>query len=122
MPNRLIATILRILHPSRYETTDDATIESHVIQVSAKASAHVKAVHFDDNYQVRRGDLLVVLDSRDFEVNRSIAAASLASARSKVVEAQAQQNAALAGLGQSRLILPALKPRRKMPKQNLNRP
>jgi multidrug resistance efflux pump len=35
--------------------------------------------------------LLVDLDPRDFEVNRAIAAASLASARSKVVEAQAQQ-------------------------------
>ena len=85
-----------------YETTDDATIERHVIQVSPKVSALVKAVHFDDNYQVRRGDLLVELDPRDFEVNRAIAAASLASARSKVVEAQAQQNAAFAGLGQSK--------------------
>jgi membrane fusion protein, multidrug efflux system len=85
-----------------YETTDDATIERHVIQVSPKVSALVKAVHFDDNYQVRRGDLLVELDPRDFEVNRAIAAASLASARSKVLEAQAQQNAALAGLGQSK--------------------
>jgi membrane fusion protein (multidrug efflux system) len=85
-----------------YETTDDATIERHVIQVSPKVSALVKAVHFDDNYQVRRGDLLVELDPRDFEVNCAIAAASLASARIKVVEAQAQQNVALAGLGQSK--------------------
>src|SRR5260370_4575794 len=85
-----------------YETTDDATIESHVIQVSAKVSADVKAVHFDDNYQVGGGSLLVELDPRDFEVNRTIAAASLASARSKVLEAQAQQNAALAGMGQSK--------------------
>jgi membrane fusion protein, multidrug efflux system len=85
-----------------YETTDDATIQSHVIQVSPRVSAQVKAVDFDDNYQVRRGDLLVALDPRDFEVSRAIAAASLASARSKVVEAQAQQNAALAGLGQSK--------------------
>ena len=132
MPNRLIATILRLLHPSSQsgaggsfcyfclaefclerwaigtlrtqgtKPTDDATIERHVIQVSPKVSALVKAVHFDDNYQVRRGDLLVELDPRDFEVNRAIAAASLASAHSKVVEAQAQQNAALAGLGQSK--------------------
>lgn len=85
-----------------YETTDDATIESHVVQVSPKISTHVKAVYFDDNYQVKRGDLLVELDPRDFEVNRAIAEASLASARSKLVEAQAQQNAALAGLGQSK--------------------
>ena len=41
-----------------YETTDDSAIEAHVIQVSPKISAHVKAVHFDDNYQVKRGDLI----------------------------------------------------------------
>jgi membrane fusion protein, multidrug efflux system len=54
---------------ARYETTDDATIEAHVIEVSPKVSAHVKAVHFDDNYQAKRGDLLIELDPRDFEVN-----------------------------------------------------
>jgi membrane fusion protein, multidrug efflux system len=65
-----------------YETTDDATIEAHVIEVSPKVSAHVKAVHFDDNYQVRRGDLLVELDPRDFAVNLASAQANLASAKS----------------------------------------
>src|ERR1700743_874839 len=51
-----------------YETTDDATIEAHVIEVSPKVSAHVKAVHFDDNYQVKRGQLLIEMDPRGFEV------------------------------------------------------
>jgi membrane fusion protein (multidrug efflux system) len=85
-----------------YETTDDATIETHVIQVSPKVSAHVKAVHFDDNYQVKRGDLLVELDPRDFEVSRAVAAAYVASAQSKLLEAKAQQDVAQASLGQSR--------------------
>ena len=56
------------IYSAGYETTDDATIEAHVIQVSPKISAHVKAVHFDDNYQVKRGDLLIELDPRDYEV------------------------------------------------------
>lgn len=85
-----------------YETTDDATIESHVIQVSPKISAHVKAVRFDDNYQVKRGDLLVELDPRDFEVSRAVAAANVASAQSKLLEAKAQQDVAQASLGQGR--------------------
>jgi membrane fusion protein, multidrug efflux system len=85
-----------------YETTDDATIESHVIQVSPKVSAHVKAVHFDDNYQVKRGDLLVELDPRDFEVSRAVATASVASAQSKLSEAKAEQDVASASLGQSK--------------------
>jgi membrane fusion protein, multidrug efflux system len=85
-----------------YETTDDAAIESHVVQVSPKISAHVKAVHFDDNYQVKRGDLLIELDPRDFEVSLSSATANLASAQSKLTEAEAQQTAAQAGLGQAK--------------------
>jgi membrane fusion protein (multidrug efflux system) len=85
-----------------YETTDDAAIEGHVIQVSPKLSAHVKAVHFDDNYQVTKGDLLIELDSRDFEVSLASAVASLASAQSKLTEAEAQQNVAQAGLGQAK--------------------
>src|SRR6516225_4777789 len=85
-----------------YETTDDATIEAHVIEVSPKVSAHVKAVHFDDNYQVKRGDLLVELDPRDYEVNLASAVANLESAQSKLTEAEAQQNVAQAGSGQAK--------------------
>ena len=85
-----------------YETTDDATVEAHVIQVSPKISAHVKAVHFDDNYQVKRGDLLLELDPRDYEVSLASAVANLASAQSKRTESKAQQNVAQAGLGQAK--------------------
>jgi membrane fusion protein (multidrug efflux system) len=85
-----------------YETTDDAAIEGHVIQVSPKVSAHVKAVHFDDNYLVKRGDLLIELDPRDYEVNLASAVANLASAQSKLTEAEAQQNVAQASLGQAK--------------------
>src|SRR5215469_287904 len=85
-----------------YETTDDATVEAHVIQVSPKVSAHVKAVHFDDNYQVKRGDLLIELDPRDFEVNLASAQANLASAQGKLAQTEAQQNVAQAGIGQTK--------------------
>jgi membrane fusion protein, multidrug efflux system len=85
-----------------YEATDDATIEAHVIEVSPKVSAHVKAVHFDDNYQVKRGDLLLELDPRDLDVALATANANLESAKSKLDEAAAQQKVADAGLGQVR--------------------
>jgi membrane fusion protein (multidrug efflux system) len=88
------------IYSAGYETTDDATIEAHMIQVSPKISAHVKAVHFDDNYQVRRGSLLIELDARDYEVGLASAAANLASTKSKLIEAAAQENVAQAGLGQ----------------------
>jgi membrane fusion protein (multidrug efflux system) len=85
-----------------YESTDDAAIEAHAIEVSPKVSAHVKAVQFDDNYRVKRGDLLLELDARDFEVVLANANANLASAKSKLDEAAAQQNVAEAGLGEAK--------------------
>ena len=97
----LIAGIFWFISNAGYETTDDATVEAHVIQVSPKISAHVKAVHFDDNYQVKRGDLMIELDPRDYEVALASAAANLASAQSKLTESEAQQNVAQAGLGTS---------------------
>ncbi len=83
-----------------FESTDDAAIEAHVVEVSSKISAHVKAVHFDDNYQVKRGELLVELDPRDFQVALANSDANLASATSKLNEAEAQQKVAEAGLGE----------------------
>jgi membrane fusion protein, multidrug efflux system len=90
------------IYNAGYETTDDATIEAHLIQVSPKISAHVKAVHFDDNYEVKRGELLIELDPRDYQVSLASAAANLASAQSKLTEADAQQKVAQAGLGQAK--------------------
>ena len=88
----LAAATYWFISTAAYETTDDATVEAHVIQVSPKVSAHVKTVHFDDNYQVKRGELLVELDPRDYDVALDSAVANLASLRSKLTESQAQQN------------------------------
>ena len=96
----LIAGTVWFISNAGYETTDDAAVEAHVIQVSPKISAHVKAVHFDDNYQVKRGDLIIELDPRDYEVALASAVSNLASAQSKLTESEAQQNVAQAGLGQ----------------------
>jgi membrane fusion protein, multidrug efflux system len=62
----------------------------------------VKSIHFDDNYQVKRGNLLLELDPRDYEVSLASAVANLASAQSKRTESEAQQNVAQAGLGQAK--------------------
>lgn len=78
-----------------YEQTDDAFIDGHVIQVSPKVAAYVVAVHFDDNNEVKKGDLLLELDPRDFEVALQRAKAQLQQAVAQ--REQAHQQAAQAG-------------------------
>ncbi|HWO02818.1 MAG TPA: HlyD family secretion protein [Blastocatellia bacterium] len=73
------------LHAISHESTDDAFIDGHIIQISPKVSGHVIKLHITDNQQVNEGDLLVEIDPRDFE-------ARLAQARASLLAAQARHN------------------------------
>ena len=71
------------------ESTDDAQIDGHIDPISARVSGTVLRVYYDDNQQVKAGDLLVDLDPRDYEV---------AVQRAKAELATAEANAAAAGV------------------------
>ena len=78
-----------------YETTDDAFIDGHVIEVSPRVAAQVVRLHIDDNAEVKKGDVLVELDPRDFQV-------ALEKAQAQLVQAQAQVKQAEAGADQAK--------------------
>ena len=89
------------LHSRNYETTDDAFIEGHVIQIDPKVAAYVASIHFDDNTQVKKGDLLIELDTRDLDVALQRAHTELAQAQAQVLQAQAGVEQAHAKLAQA---------------------
>lgn len=64
----LIWGISVLIHSHYYESTDDAFIEGHVVTISTKLSNTVRDVLIDDNYEVKKGELLVQIDPRDYEV------------------------------------------------------
>jgi membrane fusion protein, multidrug efflux system len=68
-------------------TTDDAYVEGVISPVSAKVTGHVVELHVRDNQSVKRGDLLLRVDPRDFE-------ARVAQARAAVAVAEANLRAA----------------------------
>jgi membrane fusion protein, multidrug efflux system len=74
-----------------HEWTDDAFIEGHIIHISSKVAGHVAEVYVSDNQEVKQGDLLVEIDSREY-------AAQLAQARATLQAAIARQQAAQATL------------------------
>jgi membrane fusion protein (multidrug efflux system) len=83
-----------------YENTDDAFIDGHIIDVSPRISAEVVSVHFNDNQEVKKGDLLVELDPRAYRVAVEKAAAQLLQAQAQVSQAQAQAAQARAQLAE----------------------
>jgi membrane fusion protein, multidrug efflux system len=49
-------------------STDDAYLNGHVTFVAARVKGQVSHVLVDDNYRVRKGDLLVQLDKEPFQI------------------------------------------------------
>jgi membrane fusion protein, multidrug efflux system len=68
------------LHLSRFESTDDAEVDGQLYAVSSRVNGHVIDVKVDDEQQVKAGDVLVVLDPKDYEVAVAKARADLADA------------------------------------------
>jgi membrane fusion protein, multidrug efflux system len=65
---------------NRYEDTDDAQVDGHINNVSARVSGYVLKVNVDDNQYVQKGAVLVEIDPRDYQVALERAKAELADA------------------------------------------
>lgn len=75
-------------YASSHQTTDNATVAGHIYQVSAKVPGTVDEVLVDDNQLVKKGQLLVKLDPRDYQNKVQELQASIQSARNQADAAQ----------------------------------
>ncbi len=73
------------VHSLNRISTDDAQVDGHIIPVSPKIYGKVLEVLVDDNQQVRKGQVLVRIDPRDYQAKVDQAQAAVA-----VAESQAQ--------------------------------
>jgi membrane fusion protein (multidrug efflux system) len=69
------------------EDTDDAQVNGHLLQVSARVAGQVAKVYVDENQVVKQGDVIAELDPSDYQVAVENAAAALASAQANAAAA-----------------------------------
>lgn len=63
-----------------YESTDDAQVDGHLNALSTRVAGYVTEVDVTDNQEVEKGQRLVQIDSRDYQVAVERAKADLANA------------------------------------------
>jgi membrane fusion protein (multidrug efflux system) len=85
----LLMGIPRLLHALNTVSTDDAYVNGYVTFVAPRVSGQVARVLVDDNYRVRKGDVLVELDPEPFQVQVAIKQAAVDTAQANLVLAQA---------------------------------
>ena len=63
-----VAAIFFILNEMKYQSTDDAYVETTTVNVSPKVSGQIAEVYVKDNQYVNEGDLVAVIDDADYKV------------------------------------------------------
>ena len=76
----VVGALLFWWHSTFYEDTDDAQVNGHLIQISSRIAGQVIKLNVDENQAVKKGDVLVEIDPKDFQVAVDQAEASLQSA------------------------------------------
>jgi len=79
-------------------STDDAFIDGHVYQISARESGHVSEVYVDDNQFVHKGELLLSLDQSDFKTQIQNTAAAVKQAENDIASNYAKLDSANANV------------------------
>lgn len=57
-----------IVYNLQFQSTDDAYVENHTVQVAPKVAGHIVQVLVTDNQKVKKGDLVAVIDNKDYKV------------------------------------------------------
>ena len=52
----------------RYESTDDAFIESDLIQIAPRVSGQIEEIYIEDNKRINEGDLIAKIDDADYKI------------------------------------------------------
>ena len=87
---------------SRWISTDDAFIDTHMVQISPQLAGRVEAVLVGDNQKVRAGQPVVELDPADYHARLDQAVANQQSAEGQLAQAKAQLPVAEANLNEAK--------------------
>ncbi len=90
----IIGGIAWWLYARQFESTDDAFIDGHAVQIAPKIAGYVTRLNVTDNQLVHKGDVLLEIDPRDYQVALEAAQAAEASAAGRLAQSTAQIEAA----------------------------
>ena len=63
-----IAVGLFAHNASKYQSTDDAYVEAHMVQVAPKVTGQIVELFVEDNQYVKEGDVVAVIDKDDYKI------------------------------------------------------
>lgn len=103
----IIISFITIMNASRFESTEDAYVETHTVAVAPKVSGQVIEMYVTDNQKVKEGDLVAEIDPIDY--------------RAKLAEISAKYEATLLKQKGAKATFDAVNSQIALAKKNLDR-
>jgi membrane fusion protein, multidrug efflux system len=88
--------IRSLWHAMKYETTDNAQIESRAVPVIARVAGYIDSLGVDDFGKVGQGEILIKIDDQEYQLALVQAQADVANAQADMVNAQAAYDNSIA--------------------------
>lgn len=70
----------KFIHLGNVEFTDNAQVKQQIVPVNCRVQGYIKEIRFKEYEQVKKGDILVIIDDADMRLNVAKAKADYASA------------------------------------------
>jgi membrane fusion protein (multidrug efflux system) len=66
-----------LLYRFTHAITNDAFVETDLINISPLVPGHIKTLYVDESYRIKKGEILALIDDRDYRAQAEIRAANL---------------------------------------------
>jgi membrane fusion protein (multidrug efflux system) len=80
----LIWGVITAFHLFKYEETNDAQVEEYINPITARVSGYIKEIRYDENQDVKKGDTLLIIDNREYQLQQQEAEAGIQNAKDQV--------------------------------------
>ncbi|WP_239017938.1 HlyD family secretion protein [Sphingomonas aracearum] len=97
----IVGGVLYWLHARKYQSTDDAFIDAHIVRIAAQTQGQLIRVTPADNRHVAAGTLLAIIEPNGPQATRAEAQAGIAEADAQIRQAEARVLAARAAVRQA---------------------
>lgn len=68
----------------KYEVTEDAQIEEYINPVTSRVGGYIREIRYEENQPVKRGDTLLIIDNREYQLEQEEAEAALLNAKAQI--------------------------------------
>ncbi len=89
----LTAGITYFINAKNFESTDNAQIDADIIPIKSSISGYIKSVNFEDNQEVKKGQILFTIDDTELKTKVAQAEAALENAKANLLSSRSSAKA-----------------------------